>query len=97
MNAIRAARVLLMVGFVALIGTAGGLIVSGCATTQTISYTYPVPSNQDIGRLIMEWDEIEKKQGQAQIEFTNQYAKALKALSDAIAESEVWRARYENK
>jgi len=45
----------------------------------------------------MEWDEIEKKQGQAQIEFTNQYAKALKALSDAIAESEVWRARYENK
>ena len=45
----------------------------------------------------MEWDEIEKKQGQAPIEFTNQYATALKALSDAIAEAEVRRVRYENK
>ena len=74
-----------------------GLIVSSCATSQTLSYTYPVPSNQDIGRLIMEWDELEKKHGQAKTEFTAQYAKALKALSDAIAEAEVWRFRYENK
>ena len=88
---------LLMAGFVALIATLSGLIVSSCATTQTLSYSYPVPSNQDIGRLIMQWDELEKKQGQAPIEFTNQYAIALKALSDAIAEAEVWRVRYENK
>ena len=86
-----------MAGFVALIAMPSGLIVSSCATTQTLSYSYPVPSNQDIGRLIMQWDELEKKQGQAPIEFTNQYAIALKALSDAIAEAEVWRVRYENK
>ena len=86
-----------MAGCAALIVTLFGLTVSGCATTQTLNYSYPVPSNQDIGRLIMEWDEIEKKKGSAQIEFTAQYAKALKALSDAIAEAEVWRARYENK
>ena len=88
---------LLMVGFVGLIATLGGSIVSSCATTQTLSYSYPIPSDQDIGRLILEWDEIEKKQGQAPIHFTTQYAKALKALSDAIAEAEVWRVRYENK
>ena len=88
---------LLMVGFAGLIATLGGLIVSSCATTQTLSYSYPIPSNQDIGRLILEWNEIEKKQGQAPIQFTTQYAKALKALSDAIAEAEVWRVRYENK
>lgn len=82
-----------MVGCVAL--TLGGIVLSGCA--QTISYTYPVPSDQDIGRLILEWDELEKKQDQPPIEFTTQYAKALKALSDAIAEAEVWRVRYENK
>ena len=86
-----------MAGFVALIAMLSGLIVSSCATTQTLSYSYPVPSNQDIGRLILEWDEIEKKQGQAPIQFTTQYAKALKALSDAIAEAVVWRVRYENK
>ena len=88
---------LLMAGCVGLIATLSGLIVSSCATSQTLSYSYPVPSNQDIGRLILEWDEIEKKKGQAPIEFTNQYATALKALSDAIAEAEVWRVRYENK
>ena len=88
---------LLMAGFVGLLVTLSGLIVSSCATTQTLSYSYPVPSNQDIGRLIMQWDELEKKQGQAPIEFTSQYAIALKALSDAIAEAEVWRVRYENK
>ena len=86
-----------MVGFVGLSVMLSGLIVSSCATSQTLSYTYPIPSDQDIGRLILEWDEIEKKQGQAPIEFTTQYAKALKALSDAIAEAEVWRVRYENK
>jgi len=86
-----------MVGCVGLIVTLGGLIVSSCATSQTLSYTYPVPSSQDIGRLIMEWDELEKKHGQAKTEFTAQYAKALKSLSDAIAEAEVWRARYDNK
>jgi hypothetical protein len=45
----------------------------------------------------MEWDEIEKQKTQVDIAFTMQYAKALKALSDAIAEAEVWRVRYENK
>ena len=76
----------------------GGLIgLSGCATSQTLSYTYPVPSEQDIGRLIMEWDKIEKEKGQVDIAFTTQYAKALKALSDSIAEGERWRARAENK
>ena len=86
-----------MVGFVAWSAIAGGLIVASCATSQTLNYSYPVPSEQDIGRLIMEWDAIEKKKGQAPIELQSQYAKALKALSDAIAESERWRARAENK
>lgn len=45
----------------------------------------------------MEWDEIEKQKGQVDIAFTAQYAKALKALSDAIAEGEKWRARAEFK
>jgi len=86
-----------MVGFVAWSAMLSGLTVSSCATSQTLTYTYPVPSDQDIGRLIMEWDELEKKHGQAKLEFTAQYAKALKSLSDAIAEAEVWRARYDNK
>ena len=86
-----------MVGFAALSVMLSGLIVSSCATSQTLSYSYPIPSDQDIGRLILEWDEIEKKQGQAPIEFTTQYAKALKAISDAIAEGERWRARVEAK
>ena len=86
-----------MAGLAGLIATLGGLTVSSCATSQTLNYSYPIPSDQDIGRLILEWDEIEKKQGQAKAEFTLQYAKALKALSDAIAEAEMWRMRYENK
>jgi len=86
-----------MVGFVGLIATLSGLIVSSCATSQTLSYTHPVPSEQDIGRLIMEWDKIEKEKGQVDIAFTTQYAKALKALSDSIAEGERWRARAEHK
>ena len=88
----------LMAGFVVLIGMVGGLTaISGCATTQTLNYSYPVPSEQDIGKLIMEWDSIEKKKGKVDLEFTSQYAKALKALSDSIAEAERWRARAENK
>lgn len=86
-----------MAGFVAWIATLSGLIVSSCATTQTIDYSYPVPSEQDIGRLIMEWDSIEKKKGKVDLEFNQQYAKALKALSDSIAEGERWRARAEGK
>lgn len=86
-----------MAGCVALIGMLGGLIVASCATTQTLNYSYPIPSEQDIGRLIMEWDEIEKQKGQVDIAFTTQYAKALKALSDSIAEGERWRARAESK
>lgn len=87
-----------MVGFVALVVLAGGLIgISGCASTQTFTYSYPIPSEQDIGELILEWDNLEKANGQAKPEFTKQYAKALKALSDAIAESERWRARAESK
>ena len=88
---------LLMVGFAGLIATLGGSIVSSCATTQTLNYSYPIPSEQDIGRLILEWDALEKKHGQAKTEFTAQYAKALKSLSDAIAEGERWRARAESK
>ena len=44
----------IMVGCVGLIATLSGLIVTSCATSQTLSYSYPVPSNQDIGRLILE-------------------------------------------
>lgn len=86
-----------MVGLGVWIATAGGLIVSSCTTTQTIDYSYPVPSEQDIGRLIMEWDLIEKKKGKVDLEFNQQYAKALKALSDAISDGERWRARAESK
>jgi len=98
MKRMKPVKKLLMVGFVGLIATLGGLIVlSGCATTQTLNYSYPIPAEQDIGRLILEWDDLEKKHGQAKTEFTAQYAKALKALSDAIAEGERWRARAEHK
>lgn len=86
-----------MAGCVALIVMLGGLIVTSCATTQTLNYSYPIPSEQDIGRLILEWDALEKKKGKIDLEFTAQYAKALKALSDSIAEGERWRARAESK
>jgi hypothetical protein len=91
------AKRILMAGCVALIGMLGGLTVTSCATTQTLNYSYPIPSEQDIGRLILEWDALEKKKGKIDLEFTAQYAKALKALSDAIAEGERWRARAESK
>jgi len=45
----------------------------------------------------MEWDKLERTIGQVKPEFREQYAKALKALSNAIAEQERWRARAENK
>lgn len=86
-----------MAGFGAWILVAGGIIINGCATTQTLNYSYPVPSEQDIGRLIMEWDALEKRKGKIDLEFSQQYAKALKALSDSIAEGERWRARAEGK
>lgn len=91
------AKKTLMAGCVALALMLGGIGLSSCATTQTLNYSYPVPSEQDIGRLIMEWDAIEKKKGKVDLEFNQQYAKALKALSDSIAEGERWRARAENK
>lgn len=97
MKRMKPVKKLLMAGFAGLIVTLGGLTVSSCATTQTLNYSYPIPSEQDIGRLILEWDELEKKHGQAKTEFTSQYAKALKALSDSIAEAERWRARAEHK
>lgn len=93
----KSAKNLLMAGFVALALMLGGIGLNSCATTQTIDYSYPVPSEQDIGRLIMEWDAIEKKKGKVDLEFNQQYAKALKALSDSIAEGERWRARAEGK
>lgn len=86
-----------MAGLGAWILVAGGITISGCATTQTLNYSYPIPSEQDIGRLIMEWDALEKKKGKVDLEFSHQYAKALKALSDSIAEGERWRARAEGK
>jgi hypothetical protein len=45
----------------------------------------------------MEWDRLERTIGLVRPEFREQYAKALKALSNAIAEQERWRARAENK
>lgn len=75
----------------------GGLIVSSCATTQSISYTYPVPSEQDIEKYIYEWNDLERTKGPVKTEFTFQYSKLLKALSDSIAETERWRNRAENK
>jgi len=72
----------------------GGLVLSSCAST---SYTYTAPSPADIPELIMEWDRLERSLGQVKPEFREQYAKALKALSNAIAEQERWRTRAENK
>ena len=72
----------------------GGLALSSCAST---SYTYTAPAPADIPELIMEWDRLERTIGQVKPEFREQYAKALKALSNAIAEQERWRARAENK
>jgi len=72
----------------------GGLALSSCAST---NYTYTAPSPADIPALIMEWDKLERTIGQVKPEFREQYAKALKALSNAIAEQERWRARAENK
>jgi len=45
----------------------------------------------------MEWDRLERTIGLVKPEFREQYAKALKALSNAIAEEERWRSRAENK
>ena len=72
----------------------GGLGLSSCAST---NYTYTAPSPADIPELIMEWDRLERTIGLVKPEFREQYAKALKALSNAIAEQERWRARAENK
>jgi len=72
----------------------GGLVLSSCASTQ---YTYTAPSPADIPELIMEWDRLERSLGLVKPEFREQYAKALKALSNAIAEQERWRVRAENK
>ena len=72
----------------------GGLALSSCAST---SYTYTAPSPADIPELIMEWDKLERTIGLVKPEFREQYAKALKALSNAIAEQERWRSRAENK
>jgi len=72
----------------------GGIVLSSCAST---SYTYTAPSPADIPELIMEWDKLERTIGLVRPEFREQYAKALKALSNAIAEQERWRARAENK
>jgi hypothetical protein len=72
----------------------GGLALSSCAST---NYTYTAPSPADIPELIMEWDRLERSLGLVKPEFREQYAKALKALSNAIAEEERWRSRAENK
>ena len=72
----------------------GGIVLSSCAST---NYTYTAPSPADIPALIMEWDRLERSLGLVKPEFREQYAKALKALSNAIAEQERWRARAENK
>jgi hypothetical protein len=72
----------------------GGIVLSSCAST---NYTYTAPSPADIPELIMEWDRLERTIGQVKPEFREQYAKALKALSNAIAEQERWRSRAENK
>ena len=72
----------------------GGLALSSCAST---NYNYTAPSPADIPELIMEWDRLERTIGLVKPEFREQYAKALKALSNAIAEQERWRARAENK
>jgi hypothetical protein len=72
----------------------GGIVLSSCAST---NYTYTAPSPADIPELIMEWDRLERSLGLVRPEFREQYAKALKALSNAIAEQERWRARAENK
>ena len=72
----------------------GGLALSSCAST---NYTYTAPAPADIPALIMEWDKLERTIGLVKPEFREQYAKALKALSNAIAEQERWRARAENK
>jgi hypothetical protein len=90
------AKKLLTVGFVGLIATLGGLIVSGCATTtQEITYSYPTSS--DILGLMEDWDRIEKETKIYNNKLREQYAKALVELSNAIAEGERWRARAENK
>ena len=72
----------------------GGIGLSSCAST---NYTYTAPSPADIPELIMEWDKLERTIGLVKPEFREQYAKALKALSNAIAEQERWRSRAENK
>lgn len=83
-------------GFVGLAALAGGLIgISGCATTQEITYSYPTSS--DILQLMNEWDRVEKETRIFNNKLREQYAKALVELSNAIAEGEKWRARAEDK
>jgi hypothetical protein len=88
-------RLNIAVGFVMLTLILGGVLgLSSCAST---SYNYTAPAPADIPALIMEWDKLERSLGQVKPEFREQYAKALKALSNAIAEEERWRSRAENK
>ena len=88
-------RLNIVAGFVMLtLILGGGLVLSSCAST---NYNYTAPSPADIPALIMEWDKLERSLGLVKPEFREQYAKALKALSNAIAEQERWRARAENK
>lgn len=85
-----------MVGFVAWIATLGGLtVLSGCATTNEITYSYP--TSADILRLMEDWDRLEKDTGIYNNELREQYSRALVELSNAIADGEKWRARAESK
>ena len=87
------ARKRLMAGFVVLM--LGGIVLSGCATTQEITYSYPTPS--DIASLMEDWDRLERETNIRNNKLREQYAKALVELSNSIAEGERWRARAEEK
>lgn len=68
------------------------LVLVGCATVPQIP-AGPAPTDDAVTTLIYEWDLIERKEGPAPAAYREQYARALKTLNDALAETARERAR----
>lgn len=71
----------------------GGIVISFCACSTT-NLDAP-PSAGSIREMMVEWDHIEKDVGKPNEEYRRQYAKSLRLLNDALAESKKYKMRVE--
>jgi hypothetical protein len=71
----------------------GGIVISlsACATTNLDA----PPSAGSIREMMVEWDHIEKDIGRPNEQYRKQYAKSLRLLNDALAESKRYKMRVE--